>query len=150
MPGGVLIIKYLVLDFNGTIASNGQIISEIKPLLVNLGKIINIYVLTADTFGTAERQCADLPVILHCLQSDNHTAEKGELVKSLGSDNVVAIGNGRNDLEMLRIAKIGIGVLGAEGLATQVWQNADLIVPGIVEGLELLLNPKSLIATLRQ
>ncbi|AZR73173.1 hypothetical protein BBF96_07105 [Anoxybacter fermentans] len=147
---GTVELKYLVLDFNGTLALDGVIFPEVLPLLEEIAKKIKIYTLTADTFGTAREQTIHLPVILHTLKSNFHTREKGEFVKKLGEKNVIAIGNGKNDLEMLKRAEIGIGVLGDEGCATEIFQVADLIVPGIRQGLELLLYPKRLVATLRR
>jgi soluble P-type ATPase len=63
---------------------------------------------------------------------------------------VVAIGNGANDAQMLGAAALGIAVLGVEGLALEALQSADVVVPHIVDGLDLLLNVPRLIATLRR
>lgn len=140
----------LVLDLNGTIALDGRIVPQISSLLQLLATEVKIYVLTADTFGTAQEQCATLPVLLHCLQSSDHTREKADFVRQLGQEHVVAIGNGNNDVEMLQAAKLSIGVLGPEGCAGSIFQVADVVVLGIQYALELLLKPKRCIATLRK
>lgn len=151
IPGyGHLELKYMTLDFNGTLAINGKILPEVKPLLEILSRQMEIFVLTADTFGNAAEQCSDLAVQLHCLESSEHTKEKAEFVKRLGKKNVVSMGNGGNDQLMLQHAALGMGVLGEEGLAIQLLQAADLIVPTIKAGLELVVYPQRLIATLRQ
>jgi len=59
------------------------------------------------------------------------------------------MGNGANDRLMLAKAALGIVVLGSEGTSVQALQNADIAVKDINEGLELLLQPKRLVATLR-
>ncbi len=143
-------LKYLLLDFNGTIAFDGQILPGVSSFLEEISKRLDIFVLTADTFGTALAQCLSLPVTLHCLKSEDHTDEKGAFVNQLGSEHVVAMGNGQNDVEMLKNSKIGIGIFGKEGCATSILKVADLIVPDICLGLELLIYQKRLIATLRK
>ena len=51
IPGwGSLEIKNLVLDFNGTIATDGRLIEGVAPLLGEIKeKNVDIYVITADT-----------------------------------------------------------------------------------------------------
>lgn len=68
----------------------------------------------------------------------------------MGSGNVVAIGNGSNDGLMLAKAALGIIVLGPEGAAVKALQQADVLVKDINDGLDLLLYPKRLVATLRE
>ncbi|MFW6250813.1 MAG: ATPase P [Alkalispirochaetaceae bacterium] len=75
---------------------------------------------------------------------------KAELVDRLGAESTAAIGNGRNDFLMLRAAAIGICVLQREGAYRETLQAADIVCASPVDALELLLNPKRLIATLRR
>ena len=50
IPGyKTLDLSFLVLDYNGTIAVDGQIPPEVKEALVRLSKDLQIHVLTADT-----------------------------------------------------------------------------------------------------
>jgi len=74
---------------------------------------------------------------------------KAGYVENLGAEFTVAVGNGANDRLMLAKAALGIVVLVPEGTSLQALQNADLAVPDIATGLDLLLRPKRLIATLR-
>jgi soluble P-type ATPase len=60
------------------------------------------------------------------------------------------VGNGANDVDMLAEAALGIAVLGSEGLAVPALIAADVLAASIDEALELLLNPKRLVATLRR
>ena len=64
IPGwGSLEIKNLVLDFNGTIATDGRLIEGVAPLLAEIKeKNVGIYVITADTNGTVRKECEGLPV----------------------------------------------------------------------------------------
>lgn len=52
-------LKYLILDYNGTIAKDGIIPESVKERLKKLSGIYEIYVLTADTHGTRERYVKD-------------------------------------------------------------------------------------------
>ncbi|MCG8638962.1 MAG: HAD hydrolase family protein, partial [Desulfobacterales bacterium] len=133
-----------------TIAKDGKIIPEVTSLLDKISGIMDIYILTADTFGTATQQCSNLNVKLQCLESSDHTYEKCRFVTDLGSSRVIAVGNGNNDLEMLRVAQIGIGVIGQEGCAAGIYNHADIIVGDILNALRLLVYPQRLIATLRR
>ena len=63
IPGyKTLDLDYLVLDYNGTIAVDGLIPPAIKERLLLLGDSFKIYVLTADTHGTAAAMCDGLPL----------------------------------------------------------------------------------------
>jgi soluble P-type ATPase len=70
-------------------------------------------------------------------------------VRQLGAQQTAAIGNGRNDQQMLQEAIIGIAVLNAEGVAAQTLLHADVVCRQIHDALQLLLEPRRLIATLR-
>ena len=61
----------------------------------------------------------------------------------------MAIGNGNNDREMLEGAGISVAVLGKEGCSAKTLAVADILVPSIEDGLDLLLKPHRLKATLR-
>ncbi len=142
-------IKHLVLDYNGTIAKDGKLNTQIAPCLYGLSAHCKIHVITADTFGTVQAQLEGFDVQIKILSSQNHTAEKAYFIEELGAENCVAIGNGNNDKEMLQLAQLGIALLGDEGVSTQTLLCSDVLCRDIVEALELLLYPKRLVATLR-
>ena len=99
IPGrGQFTIHHLVLDFNGTIAFNGELIPGVAERITLLSKNMAIHVITADTNGTVARQCSGLPVSVQILHSDDHTGEKGGFVRGL--DGVICMGNGANDEAM--------------------------------------------------
>ena len=65
IPGyKTLDLSFLVLDYNGTIAVDGQIPPEVREALVRLSKDFQIHVLTADTHGTARAMCQGLPLTI--------------------------------------------------------------------------------------
>ncbi len=68
----------------------------------------------------------------------------------LGSDETAAIGNGCNDVLMLREAKLSLCVIGKEGAATEALMAGKAVFPNICDALDFLLKPQRMIATLRK
>lgn len=145
-----IVIKNVVFDYNGTIAEDGIIIAEIKDKireLVNRG--IEVLVLTADTYGTVVEQCKELPVKVDFFDKENASENKREIVKKLGYDSTVSIGNGRNDIEMFQQSIISIAVIGREGCFSKALLEADVVVHNPIDAIDLLLKPNRMKATLR-
>ncbi|MBU0995024.1 MAG: ATPase P [Proteobacteria bacterium] len=139
----------LVLDYNGTLAHDGMIIPGVAPALKQLSGNLNIYVITADTFGKAKTHLQSIPCKLVILSQDNQDIAKKDFILKLGSARTVSIGNGRNDRLMLKESGLGIAVIQDEGAFSGTLSSADVICTSIVSALALLSHPKRLIATLR-
>jgi soluble P-type ATPase len=146
---GHLRIAHLVLDYNGTLAFDGQLISGVADLLGLLAEHLRIHIITADTFGSVRQAFAGSSFTVHVLSPGSEEEGKAAYVRSLGSMSSVCIGNGRNDRLMLKEAGLGIAVLQQEGTASQVFLAADIVIPSIVDALDLLLHPRRITATLR-
>ena len=142
-------LKYLVLDLNGTLALDGQLLPGVRERLEALSNQLEIWLISADTHGTLTTLASNLKVSLRRVDPQAATAQKGALVEELGAAQVAAIGNGVNDADMLHQAALGIAVLGPEGLAAACLVAADLLAPNIEAALDLLLHPRRLVATLR-
>lgn len=150
IPGyKTLNIDYLILDYNGTIAVDGVIGAGIKQRLRELSKKFEIWIVTADTHGNARRSCEGLPVKIRTFPSASAARAKEKIVAGLGAESCVCVGNGRNDVQMCRIAGLSIGVMDREGMYGKLAQEAEVCVRSMEEGLDMLLNEKRLIATLR-
>jgi P-type E1-E2 ATPase len=147
---GAFNLEVAVFDFNGTLALDGQIIQPVKALLQRLAEDLEIHVLTSDTFGMVVQQCQGLSVCVRILDSTNHTREKAAYLEQFGKRQVVAVGNGANDQLMLGKADLGIAVIGPEGCSSKTILSSDLVVNNIVEAIDLLLNPKRIVAGLRR
>ena len=143
-------LSNIVLDYNGTIAKDGVLKSEVKLLLPKLCKLYNVHVITADTFGSVKEEVKEFDVRVRVLNSDNHTQEKADFIQDLNPLLSVAIGNGNNDALMLKKAEIGIALLGDEGCSFSTLAQSDIVCKNIGDALELFLNTKRLIATLRK
>ena len=74
IPGrGTIHLEVLVLDYNGTLALDGEMFESVKKNLIYLSTFLEIHVLTADTFGSVRHQCKGLPVQVKVLKSMDHT-----------------------------------------------------------------------------
>ncbi len=142
-------LEQLVLDYNGTLACDGQVLEGVKELLDALSSKLEIHILTADTFGAVKERVAPLAARVQVIDRGQEAQAKAAYVQKLGTERTVAIGNGRNDRLMLKEAALGIAVVQTEGAAVEALLAAAVVVPGILEALGLLLHPMRLIATLR-
>lgn len=150
IPGyGPLRLDHLVMDYNGTLAVDGEIAAGVASALAALASQVTIHVITADTFGLAAKRLAGYPVKLSVLPPGDQDAAKLDYVERLGAAQTVAVGNGRNDRRMLAAAGLGIAVILDEGAAFETLAAADVVCRGIVPALELLIHPLRLTATLR-
>ena len=140
-------IAHLVLDFTGTLSLDGKLLPGVAERLIKLAERVEILVLTADTFGTAESALVGLPVEVRIVQTGR---DKAEVVAALGPEHVAAIGNGRNDVEMFRLAGLCLAVIGPEGCSGELISAAHVVVRDVNDGLDLLSNPLRLKATLRE
>ena len=142
-------LKHLVLDYNGTIAFDGHLLDGLKETLNLLSASLKIHVLTADTFGNVKSELKGFPITLSILPADKQDFGKLEYVQKLGSENTVCIGNGRNDRLMLKDAGLAIALIQDEGACAETLLSADVVCNDILSALQLLMNPKRLVATLR-
>lgn len=151
IPGrGLMQLEHLVLDLNGTLAVDGRLLDNIPRLLHNLRDRLVIHLLTADTHGKQGLIEQQLGISVARIDPGNEVHQKGEYVRQLGAERVVAIGQGMNDATMLKTAALGICVLSVEGAAVETLLAADLVTPNIYAALELLEKPLRIVASLRK
>ena len=151
IPGrGRLQLHHLVCDVNGTLAVDGQLLEGLARPLTALSDRLTLHLLTADTHGRQHIIDQQLNLQAIRIQPGAEELQKAEYIHRLGPEMVIAIGQGANDAEMLRLAAVGVAVLSKEGTAVETLFAADLVVPDIYKVLELLENPLRLVATLRK
>ncbi len=143
---GIIELHHAVFDVNGTLAVDGIPIPGVGDRLQVLAEHLSLHALTAGTHGNIAELERTLGFPLHMIATGE---EKLRYVERLGPAGVIAFGNGRNDVAMLHLAAIGIAILAGEGVAIEALQAADVLAPGPVEAIDLVLKPKRLIATLR-
>ena len=143
-----MVLNHLILDYNGTIAEDGYIIEGIASRLEELSKVLSIYVITADTHGTAAARCEGLPLEVKTFP----TTEVGEIKAAEArklTGGVACIGNGFNDIQMSDACDLAICVMGREGCCGALIAHADVVTTSIHDALDLLIKTDRLRATLR-
>lgn len=145
-----LSLTTLVSDVNGTLAVDGQLIEAVIPLFKEISQSLQVYLLTADTMGTAQQIADQLGARIHRLTPGNEVRQKADFLQQFGCEHCVCLGQGANDEELLRQAGLGIAVLSKEGSATATLLAADVVAPDIVSALHLITHPKRIVATLRK
>ena len=141
-------LSALVLDYNGTIARDGELLPEAAERICALSGMLDVYVLTADTYGNVEKQCAGMDVKVKTFPREGAAFCKEAIVRELGSG-VCTVGNGFNDILMFDAADLAVAVMEREGVCAALISHADVLVTSPADALDLLLKPDRLRATLR-
>ncbi|MEJ2639112.1 MAG: hypothetical protein P8010_06010 [Desulfosarcinaceae bacterium] len=93
IPGmGKRQLDHLVLDYNGTLAVDGILLSGVAESLKALAADLNIQVLTADTFGKAAQGLSGLPCELAVLPPGAHVLAIRVFIRNLGADTCACVG----------------------------------------------------------
>jgi soluble P-type ATPase len=145
-------IHALVSDFTGTLTRKGKLVAGVKGRLVRLLELVDVHIVTSDVFGTAKEQLAGI-LTPHIIRGKRHDLEKERYLRRIGPRHVAALGNGNNDWRLLRKVKnaggLSLAVENGEGCAVAALLQAHLLIFGAANALDLLLEPKSCLATLR-
>lgn len=155
IPGfGRLELRRLVSDFSGTLSKAGKFTPGVQERLLQLGELIEIHILTSDTFGTVRDEFVNIPVHLEVLtQADHHIQKRDYLRERSDPARTAAFGNGANDRLLLQAAKeaggLAVAVDNGEGCAVETVLGANLLIAGAANALDLLLDPNRLKASLR-
>ena len=148
-PGqGNLEIDFILIDFEGTLALDRRVHPKAKDKINLLSKRTKIYILAK---GEKEQVIEVLrkvkAEIIHFAVGDV-SAGKLNLLRQLGANRTVAIGNGQDDVLMIEEAALGICVISREGTAAETILKADAVVSNILDALDFLLKPLRQKATL--
>ncbi len=96
-------IRAVCSDYTGTLSLEGELIHGVKKRLRKLASLVDIYVLTSDTRGTAKIELQRIPLNPIIVEGRKHDVEKRNyLRKNLKPKHVAVLGNGRNDKLWLR------------------------------------------------
>ncbi len=145
---GSLELKTLILDLNGTLTVKGKIVKGVKKRLSALkGLGYHVLFFTGNTRGNADQIAKSLGIDWVLAESG---IEKRNQARKLDPKTCVSIGNGLIDLELMKIVKLRIVTLQAEGVHIKTLLNSDIVVTSINDALDLLIDSPTLIATLRK
>ncbi len=143
-------LKYLLLDYTGTLSENGRLMDGVKERLIKLSDMFDkIEVLTSDTFHSAEKELSGLDLHINILKGEAGY-QKLQKLKELGAEYCVAIGNGNNDVLMLRHAKLSIAVINRDGCFAKLINEADIVVCSTNDILDGLIDTRKIISLLRK
>lgn len=151
IPGwGSVDIQNIVMDLNGTLATDGRIPPEVKEKIRDLSNLAKIYILTADAQGPATEEMLGMKAELIKVTGEDTKRKKLDFLKTLDLEMTVAIGNGSNDQLILKEAVLGIAVLGDEGMSVSAIKSADVVVKNVQSALDLFLKPRRLATILAE
>jgi len=138
----------IALDLNGTLAVGGLIKETTKQRISLLKKKgFDFFLISGDARGNASKIAEELGINLFIAKNSR---EKLTAVKKIPSKNIIAIGNARIDLGMFKKAKLKIITLQAEGIHTSIILKADIIVPNINDALDLFIDEKRFLSTMKK
>ena len=141
-------IEFILIDFDGTLASDRRVHPKAKDRINLLAKRTKIYILAKGEREVIEDILRKVKAEIVFSSEGQGSQEKLDLLTRLGKDRTVAIGNGLEDALMIEEAGLGICVIGKEGASGEALRKADLVVTHILDALDFLLKPLRHQATL--
>jgi soluble P-type ATPase len=141
-------INFILLDFEGTLASDRRVHPKAKDKINLLSKRAKIYFLAKEEKERVEEVLKKVKAEILYLTEGESSQKKLDLLCQLGATGTVAIGNGVDDGPMIGEAGFGICVIGKEGASAEAVKNADALFMDILDALDFLLKPLRQRATL--
>ena len=141
-------IDFILLDFEGTLASDRRVHPKAKDRINLLSKRTKIYILTKEEKILVEEVLKKVKAEIIYLMEGEASQQKLDLLRQLGASRTVAIGNGVDDVLMIEEAGLGISVMGKEGTFSEAMKKADVVFMNILDALDFLLKPLRQKATL--
>ena len=148
-PGqGKLEIEFILVDFEGTLASDRRVHPKTKDRINLLSKRTKIYILTKEEKTLCEKALKKVKAEIIYLMEGEASQQKLDLLRQLGASRTVVIGNGADDVPMIEEAGFGICVMGREGTYSETMKKADVVFINILDAFDFLLKPLRQRATL--
>jgi len=141
-------IDFILIDFEGTLASDRRVHPKAKDKVNLLSKRTKIYILAKEEKERVEEALRKIKAEIVYLTEGEASQKKLDLLRQLGQTKTVAIGNGADDVRMIEEAGFGICVLGKEGTFSEAMKKADVVFLNILDALDFLLRPLRQKATL--
>jgi soluble P-type ATPase len=143
-------IDSILIDFEGTLATDRRVHPKAKDKLNLLARRTKIYVFIPQGAGWSEEALRKVKAEIISLRQGETGQEKLDVLNRVGPARTAAIGNGWHDIPMIEQAGLGICVMSREGAAGELIQKADLVFISILDALDFLLKPLRQKATLGQ
>ena len=143
-----LAIEFILIDFEGTLASDRRVHPKTKDRLILLSRRSKIYILAKAEQETIGEILKKVKTEVIYLTEGEASQRKLDLLRQLGATRTVAIGNGVDDAAMIEEAGLGICIIGKEGTSVEAMEKADVVFTDILPALDFLLKPLRHKATL--
>jgi soluble P-type ATPase len=134
-------IEFILLNFEGTLATDRRIHPKAKDKLNLLSKRTKIYILTKAEQEAIREILKKVKAEVICLIEGEVSQGKLDVLRQVGAAKTVAIGNGVDDAAMIEEAGLGICIIGVEGTSSEAIKKADVVFTDIVHALDFLLKP---------
>ena len=134
-------IEFILLNFEGTLATDRRIHPKAKDKLNLLSKRTNIYILTKGEQEIIREILKKVNTEVVYFKEGEVSQGKLDLLRQLGAAKTVAIGNGVDDVPMIDEAGLGICIIGVEGTSGEAIKKADVVFTDILHALDFLLKP---------
>ena len=141
-------IEFILIDFEGTLASERRIHPKAKDKINLLSKRTKIFILSKGGKEVVGKSLKKVKSEVIFSTDGEASQRKLELLNQLGRERTVAIGNGMDDASMIEEAGLGICVISREGAAGEALRKADVVVTNVLDALDFLLKPLRQRATL--
>ena len=140
-------INTLVFNLNWTLAVSGEVSKDVEDKLSRLKELgYDMVLLSGDVRGNAKELCNRLGIKFIRARTSE---EKKNEIKKLNPETCAAIGNARIDNWMFKEARVAIAVLQEEWIHVDVIKYTDLILPSISDALNLFIDEKIFMWTMR-
>ena len=134
-------IDFILIDFEGTLASDRHVHPKAKDKLNLLARRAKVRVLTIGEKTTAEEALKRVNAEILYVNQGEASREKLSLLRQLGPSRTVVIGNGFDDAPMMGEAGLSICVISREGTSMEAMKNAHLVVSNVLDALDFILKP---------
>lgn len=140
-------LRTIILDLNGTLSVGGTIVSGATERIGTLKEAgFNLVLFTGNTRNDADSLANNLGIEWRLARNGD---EKRDLALEMQPEHCASIGNGLIDAKLMEVVRLRIVTLQAEGVHVQTLLHSDILVPSILDALDLLIDKDRLIATLR-
>jgi len=143
-----LAIEFILIDFEGTLASDRRVHPKARDKLNLLSKRSKIYILAKGEQEAIGEILKKIKAEVIYLTEGEASQRKLDLLRQVGATRAVAIGNGVDDAAMIKEAGLGICIIGKEGTSAEATKKADVVFTDILYALDFLLKPLRHKATL--
>jgi soluble P-type ATPase len=141
-------IEFILIDFEGTLASDRRVHPKAKDKINLLSKRTNIYILAKEEKERVEEAIKKVKAEVIYFMEGKSSEQKLDLLRQLGATRTVVMGNGVDDFSTIEEAGFGICVMSKEGTSLEVMKKADVVFMNIIDALDFLLKPLRQKATL--